>query len=210
MGEINVINLNRKREGGHVPVWTVELGSVCSYLQEVSAPDFFHSLFLRHPNFWVGFLGFPCSFFLYPVGQLTSSFSSIPGRQSCVCRHCFAFDWYTDQRKAKEDPCSPRWKVCSEGWAGFNSLNQRPGSSWCHSQTDMVSVHFLRSRCINCCRSSLSEIMRVARAWETLVRKKINGKTVFQSIASVSHLLLKSNSAQRWNRFHSCFVESHY
>lgn len=214
-----MINLNRKREGADVPVWTVELDRVCSHLHEVSAPRFFHALCTRLPYF-CNFLGFPHSFVLYSLGRLTSSLSNIPGRQSCVCRHCFArappvwsvpaFDWYADRRKAKGAPCSPRWKVCSEGWAGFSSLKQKPGSSCCHSQTDTVSLHFLRNRCVNCSRNSLSEIMRGASTWEILVRKKINGKTMFQSIASVSNLLLKSSSAQRWNLFHSCFVESHY
>lgn len=49
----------------------------------------FHALCPRLPNF-CDFLGFPHSFCLYPLGQITSSLSNIPGRQSCVCRHCFA------------------------------------------------------------------------------------------------------------------------
>lgn len=89
MGEINVIN--RKREGADVPVWTVELGRVCSYLHQVSAPGFFHALCTRLPNLCVWFFwAFPHSFFLHPLGQLISSLSNIPGRQSCVCSHCFA------------------------------------------------------------------------------------------------------------------------
>lgn len=36
------------------------------------------------------FLGFSYSFLLYSLGQLSSSLSNIPGRQSCACRHYFA------------------------------------------------------------------------------------------------------------------------
>lgn len=92
MGEVSVINLKRKRKETSVLAWTVNLDRVCNYLRGVSATFFF---FFPHPvcasfqNFSFWFLGFHHFFFLYFVGQFTSSLSKISGRQGYGCRNCF-------------------------------------------------------------------------------------------------------------------------
>lgn len=177
-------------------------GFVAIYMKWVL--QYFFMLFARDFQTSVfDILGFPHSFFLYLLGQLTSSLS-----KSCFCRHCFLLcgGCLLIGRWEEGNGSSPlSWvKGVLKGTSRFQFLKQRPGSSWCHSQTDVVSVHSLRNRCVDCCTSSLSEIMKVASTWEILVRKKINGKTMFQSIASLSNLLLECSSVQRWNHFMFC------